>query len=50
MEILQKRQNKLNIVKDFIKENGNKKNWNLKDIEKRTNDLASISYDKIWKI
>lgn len=50
IEILQKRQNKLNIVKDFIKENKDKKDWSLKDIEKRTNDLAKISYDQIWKI
>ena len=37
-------------VKDFLEFNDEKTEWTSKEINERTDSLAKLSYDKIWKI
>jgi hypothetical protein len=40
----------LRLVSSFIEENSNKTSWSLTDIEVRGKALASISYNRVWKL
>lgn len=50
MEILKKRQTKLNTVKEFTEKYGGQKEWSEVDIQNRAENLAIVAYNNIWSV
>lgn len=50
MSILRERQNRLNIVNNFIIDHGNKDDWTEEDVKQRAKELSDKSYNNIWKL
>lgn len=50
MEILKKKQNRLNIVDEFIKDYGNQEEWAEDDVQNRATKMAGLAFDEVWKL
>lgn len=49
-KIIKYKNSNFKMVKDFLEYNQNKNEWTSKDINERTENLAKLSYEKIWSI
>lgn len=49
-KITEYKKSKLEIVKEFVKNHGDKQEWTQSLIDERTDELAELAYNQIWKI
>ena len=49
-KILKYRNSGFILVKEFLEHNSEKEEWTDKNIVERTNALAKLSYEKVWKL